>query len=297
MDVGFVGLGKMGRPMVERLLGASHVVHVFNRSRPAMDALAARGAQPAASAAAVAVRAELILTALPTSASVEEVFGQFAAVAHEGQIYADHSTVSPELNRRCAELLTARGADFLDAPVSGGPAGAQAGTLTVMVGGEEIVFQRAEPVFRAFGQNVRLCGPVGAGQVIKLANQLLVAIHTAAIAEAAVFATKLGADPQLMLDLLGTSFGSSAMLTRNLPRFMAQDYRPATPVSLILKDLGVIQGEAERGGVPLWLGTRTLAQFREAAELGLADEDMAALVRLWEQAADHTVAQSNSGTP
>jgi 3-hydroxyisobutyrate dehydrogenase-like beta-hydroxyacid dehydrogenase len=193
--------------------------------------------------------------------------------------------VSPELNRRCAAWLAERGADFLDAPVSGGPGGAQAGTLTVMVGGDAAVFQRAEPVFRAFGQNIRRCGPLGAGQVIKLVNQLLVAIHTAAIAEAAVFGTKLGADPQVILELIGTSFGASAMMTRNLPRFMARDFNPATPVGLILKDLGVIRGEAERAGVPLVFGALAEQRYREATDYGLGEEDMAALVKLWEQSA------------
>jgi 3-hydroxyisobutyrate dehydrogenase-like beta-hydroxyacid dehydrogenase len=291
MEIGFIGLGKMGRPMVERLLAAGYPVHVFNRSQPAMDALAARGAHPVASASAVAERAEIILTALPTPESVETVYQQLAAAARSGQIYVDHATVSPELNRRCAAWLAERGADFLDAPVSGGPGGAQAGTLTVMVGGDEAVFQRAEPVLRAFGSNVRRCGPVGAGQIVKLVNQLLVAIHTAAIAEAAVFGAKLGADPQIILELIGTSFGASAMMTRNLPRFMSQDYSPATPVGLILKDLGVIQDEAARAVVPLLFGALAEQRFGEAVAAGLADEDMAALVKLWESAAGQAVAR------
>jgi 3-hydroxyisobutyrate dehydrogenase-like beta-hydroxyacid dehydrogenase len=220
---------------------------------------------------------------------VEEVYAQLAAAARPDQIYADHSTVSPDLNRRCATWLAARNAGFLDAPVSGGPAGAQAGTLTVMVGGDEAVFARAEPVLRAFGQTVRLCGPVGAGQVVKLVNQLLVGVHTAAIAEAAVFGSKLGADPQVILELIGTSFGASAMMTRNLPRFIARDFSPATTVGLILKDLGVIHDEAKSAGVPLLLGALTEQRFLEACARGLAEADMAALVQLWEEAAGHNI--------
>jgi 3-hydroxyisobutyrate dehydrogenase/2-hydroxy-3-oxopropionate reductase len=281
----------MGKPMVGRLLAAGHTVHVFNRSRGAMDLLAGQGARPADSAAQVAERAEVVLTALPTPQSVEDVFEQLAGAARPGQIYADHSTVSPELNRRCAAMLAEKGAGFLDAPVSGGPAGAEGGTLTVMVGGEPAVFERAEPVFRVFGQNIRLCGPVGAGQVIKLVNQLLVAVHTAAISEAAVFGTKLGADPQIILELIGTSFGASAMMNRNLPRFMKRDFAPATPVGLILKDLGVIHDEAKGAGVPLLLGGLAEQRFLEASTRGLADQDMAALVRLWEDGAGHHVAE------
>jgi 3-hydroxyisobutyrate dehydrogenase-like beta-hydroxyacid dehydrogenase len=285
MQVGFVGLGKMGRPMTQRLLAAGHTVHVFNRSRAAVDSLAAEGATAADSAAQVAQRAEVVMSALPTPDSVQSVYAEMASTARAGQIYIDHSTVSPGLNRACAEQLKAHGADFLDAPVSGGPAGAQAGTLTVMVGGESAIFDTALPVLQAFGKNIRLCGPIGAGQVVKLINQLLVGVHTSAIAEAAVFGARFGADPQVVLDLLGTSFGGSTMMTRNMPRFMSRDFSGATPVSLILKDLGLIHDEAKAGGVPLLLGALAEQRFSEARARGMGDEDMAALVKLWEEPA------------
>jgi 3-hydroxyisobutyrate dehydrogenase-like beta-hydroxyacid dehydrogenase len=285
MEVGFVGLGKMGRPMTQRLLAAGHTVHVFNRSRPAIDALASEGARPANSATEVAQRAEIIMTALPTPDSVETVFSEMAKAARAGQIYIDHSTVSPGLNRACADQLKTKQADFLDAPVSGGPAGAQAGTLTVMVGGDQAVFDRALPVLQAFGKNIRLCGPLGAGQVVKLVNQLLVGIHTSAIAEAATFGVRFGADPQVLLEVIGTSFGGSTMMTRNLPRFISGDFSPATPVGLILKDLGLIHDEARNGGIPLLLGGLAEQRFSEAHARGLGDQDMAALVKLWEEPA------------
>jgi 3-hydroxyisobutyrate dehydrogenase/2-hydroxy-3-oxopropionate reductase len=260
-------------------------VHVFNRSRPKVEELAARGARPASSAAQVAERAEVVLTALPTPETVEQVYAELSRAARPGQIYADHSTVSVEQSRRCAETLRARGAAFLDAPVSGGPAGAQAGTLTVMVGGDEAVLDRALPVFRAFGKNIRLCGPSGAGQVVKLVNQLLVGVHTAAIAEAAVFGAKLGADPQVVLEIIGTSFGGSTMMTRNLPRFISRDFSPATSITLLLKDLGLIHDQAKAANVPLLLGAVAEQRFLEARARGLGENDMAALVRLWEEAA------------
>jgi 3-hydroxyisobutyrate dehydrogenase/2-hydroxy-3-oxopropionate reductase len=271
--------------MTQRLLAAGHTVHVFNRSRGAVDALVAEGATATDSAGQVAQRAEVVMTALPTPDSVQTVYTELAGAARSGQIYIDHSTVSPGLNRGCAEQLKAHGADFIDAPVSGGPAGAQAGTLTVMVGGEQAVFDRALPVLQAFGKNIRLCGPIGAGQVVKLINQLLVGVHTSAIAEAAVFGARFGADPQVVLDLLGTSFGGSTMMTRNMPRFMSRDFSGATPVNLILKDLGLIHDEAKAGGVPLLLGALAEQRFSEARARGMGDEDMAALVKLWEEPA------------
>lgn len=294
MQVGFVGLGKMGRPMSQRLLAAGHTVHVFNRSRPAIDALAAEGATPATSAADVASKAEVIMTALPTPESVETVYAEMTEAAHTGQIYIDHSTVSPGLNQTCAEHLKAHSADFLDAPVSGGPAGAQGGTLTVMVGGDQSVFDRAVPVLQAFGKNIRLCGPLGAGQVVKLVNQLLVGIHTSAIAEAAAFGVRFGADPQVILEVIGTSFGGSTMMTRNLPRFISRDFSPATPVGLILKDLGLIHDEARAGGIPLLLGGLAEQRFSEARARGFGEEDMAALVKLWEEPAGVNVGGSRS---
>ncbi|HEY3062909.1 MAG TPA: NAD(P)-dependent oxidoreductase [Chloroflexota bacterium] len=286
---GFVGLGKMGQPMVRRLLQAGFAVHVYNRSRPAIDALVKDGAQAAESSRQVAERADIVLTALPTPDSVAAVYEEMAEAAKDGQVFIDHSTVSPGLNRACAERLKAKGAAFLDAPVSGGPAGAQAGTLTVMVGGEQATFDKALPVLQAFGKNIRLCGPTGSGQVVKLINQLLVGVHTSAIAEAAVFGARLGADPQVVLDLIGTSFGGSTMMTRNLPRFMNRDFSPATPVSLILKDLGLIHDEAKGAQVPLLLGALAEQRFLEARARGMGDEDMAALVKLWEDPAGVTV--------
>jgi 3-hydroxyisobutyrate dehydrogenase/2-hydroxy-3-oxopropionate reductase len=285
MEIGFIGLGKMGRPMVRRLLAAGHTAYVHNRSPQAVKESVAEGATAAGSVAGVAQRAEVILTALPTPAAVEEVFAELAGAARADQIYVDHSTVNLALNRSCADLLRKRGADFLDAPVSGGPAGAAAGSLTVMVGGGQAAYERALPVFQSYGKNIRLCGPVGAGQAVKLVNQLLVAIHTAASAEAVVFGVKLGADPQVLLDMLGTSFGGSQMLLRNLPRFISRDFTGATPVGLILKDLGLIHDEAGGARVPLQLGALAEQLFVEASSRGMTQEDMSSLVRLAEQAA------------
>lgn len=289
MDVGFVGLGTMGRPMVERLLAAGHRVHVHSRSRGPVDALVAQGAIAADDAAAVAERSEIVLSALPTPDAVDEVYAALAAAARRGQVYADHSTVRPGQNRRWATALAARGADYLDAPVSGGPGGAAAGTLTVMVGGDAAAVERARPVFAAFGSTITHCGPVGAGQVVKLVNQLLVGVHTAAIAEAAVLGAKLGADPAVVLDLLGKSYGGSTMMVRHMPRFMNRDFSAATPVSLILKDLGLIHDEAKAAGVPLLLGGLAEQRFLEAVARGMGGEDMAALVKLWEGPAGVTL--------
>lgn len=285
MTIGCIGLGKMGVPIAERLIQAGHRVVAFNRSRGSVDRLVGLGATAPGSVEELAGEVEFLLTALPTPESVAEVYRRIAANARPGLLCIEHSTVSPDMSRECAADLAARGASYVDAPVSGGPAGAEGGTLTVMVGGEEGAFEQARPVLEAYGKNIRLCGPVGAGQAVKLVNQLLVAIHTAAIAEAAVLGERLGADPGVVLDLIGTSFGASAMLSRNLPRFISRDFAPATPIDLIAKDLGLIHAEARGAGVPIPLGAQVEQRFLEAAARGLGRLDMAALVQLFEAAA------------
>jgi 3-hydroxyisobutyrate dehydrogenase-like beta-hydroxyacid dehydrogenase len=284
MKIGVVGIGKMGAPIATRLLATGHEVSVCSRTKSVrVDSLVDSGAAVYESPAALAAHAETILTALPTEDSVRDVYAQMSEVASEGQLYIDHSTVSIGLNRWCAEMLGARNAAFLDAPVSGGPAGAEAGTLTVMVGGDHATFTRALPVFETYGRTIRLCGPVGGGQVVKLVNQLLVSVHTLASSEAAALAARLGADLGIVQDVIGTSFGSSAMLLRNLPRFIARDFSPATPVGLIAKDLSIIHAEAANAGVPLFLGGLAEQWFLEAKARGWTEEDMSSVVKFWDR--------------
>ncbi len=278
MRLGFIGLGLMGKPMVRRLLAAGHEVAVHNRSRPAVDELAAAGAAAAGSATEAAEGADVVLTALPTIDSVRLVYSELARVATPGQIFADHSTVDLATTRWCALAMPA----FVDAPVSGGPAGVEGGTLTIMAGGEQRHFERLLPALRAYGGTIRLCGPSGAGTAVKLVNQLLVGIHTAAAAEAIAFGRRIGADPQVVLDMIAPSFGGSAMLSRNGPRFINHDFSPATPVRILLKDLGIIAGEGQATGSPLPLGELALEDFRRLAEAGYLDQDMAAMIRLYE---------------
>jgi 3-hydroxyisobutyrate dehydrogenase-like beta-hydroxyacid dehydrogenase len=296
MKIGVVGIGKMGAPIAGRLLAADYDVSIYSRSRSArVDSLVERGAVLRPSAADLATHAEVILTALPTEDSVRDVYAEMSDVAVDGQLYVDHSTVSINLNRWCADALAAKHAAFLDAPVSGGPAGAEAGTLTVMVGGDEPTFNRALPVLQQFGGTIRLCGPVGGGQAVKLVNQLLVAVHTMAAAEAAALAVRLGADLTTVRDIIGTSFGSSAMLLRNLPRFLERDFSPATPVGLIAKDLSIIHAEAVNAGVPLFLGGLVEQWFLEAKARGWTGDDMSSLVRFWDRPAVPTAASDQAG--
>ena len=295
--VGFIGLGKMGRPMTQQLLKAGFEVTVHNRSRGVVDELAKEGAKPASSAREVAEAADFVLTCLPDPPTVQAIYlgdDGVAAGGRAGQVWIDHSTVSPATNRRCAEAASSKGAAFLDAPVSGGPGGAQAGTLTIMVGGDQATFDKAMPLFEAMGKNIKHCGGQTTGTIVKLVNQLLVGIHTVAAVEGFVMGAKAGADPQVMLDLLGTSFGASAMLNRHVPLMLQRKFDPATPVNLILKDLGLIHTFCQELGVRMLLGATSLELFKEARQLGFGDQDMSAMVQPAERIAGVQVVSKQS---
>ncbi|MBI3966414.1 MAG: NAD(P)-dependent oxidoreductase, partial [Chloroflexi bacterium] len=243
MRVGFVGLGKMGRPMASHLVKAGFALTVHSRSRGPVDELVRLGAAAADSPGAVAEATDVVLTCLPTPAIVEQVFlGEKGIVpaTRSGQILIDHSTVGPATSRRIAAAAQERGADFLDAPVSGGVVGAQNATLTMMIGGDAATLERALPVLQAMGKNIKRVGDNGQGSVVKLVNQLLVAIHVAAAVEGVVLGVKAGADPRVIHEVIGTSFGASAMLNRTIPMMVDRNFVAGTSIALLLKDLGLI---------------------------------------------------------
>lgn len=283
MRIGLVGVGIMGTPLAERLLAAGHQVTAFDARAGAVEAVA--GAVVANSPDQVAQESELVLTALPSTAAVRSVYEAMAPVARRGQIFADHSTVDPATNRFCAEPLEARGAEFLDAPMSGGPEGVAQGTLTLFVGGQETAFRRALPVFQCYAGAVRLCGPAGSGTALKLVNQLLVVIHNGAAAEAAVFASRLGVDLQVALEMISASYGSSKIFTSNLPRVIARDFKPDRPIRILAKDMAIVREVAEAVGAPIELAAMVEHLLHEAKERGMGDEDMSALVKLYEERA------------
>ncbi|MCL4458537.1 MAG: NAD(P)-dependent oxidoreductase [Chloroflexi bacterium] len=292
MRVGFIGLGKMGRPMALNLLRANFSLTVHNRSRAVVEELVQMGASGAASAREVARGCDVVLTCLPNPATVEEVFlgpEGIISATREGHILIDHSTVGPSTSREIAAAAREKGAYFLDAPISGGPAGAQAGTLTIMVGGDKGAFDQVLPILQAMGKNIHHVGSVGNGSIVKLANQLLVGINLAGVVEAMVLGTRAGVDPQVMYDVLSTSFGSSAMLMRSVPLFLRRNFHPATSIGLICKDLGIVGELGKEQQVRLLLGSLAEQVFNEAKAMGLGDQDMAALVLPLERLANTEV--------
>jgi 3-hydroxyisobutyrate dehydrogenase/2-hydroxy-3-oxopropionate reductase len=276
----------MGRPMTENLLKKGFEVTVHNRSRGVVDELTRQGARAASAPAEVAAAADVVLTALPTVETVEQVYladDGLIGAGRAGQILIDCSTVSPDATRRCYEAAQAQGIGFLDGPMSGGPAGATGATLTFMIGGDAEVFERARPVFEALGKNIHHVGQSGSGTVVKLVNQLLVGIHTSAASEALAFAVKAGANPRAVLDVIGSSFGGSAMLNRNGPLILQRKFDPATSVNLILKDLGLIHDVGRQIGARMLITSLAEELFKEARALGNGDRDMSATVLSLEQ--------------
>lgn len=278
--VGFVGLGAMGVPMALNILrnGFPLVVHTRTAARaaPVLEA----GASLADAPAAVASRADIILTCLDTVDAVEQVHlaaGGLIAAARPGALLVDHSTITPGLASRIGAAAAARGVAFLDAPVSGGPEGAARGTLAIMAGGTAGDFERALPVLRSYGATIERMGDVGSGTLAKLVNQLLTFVHGAAAAEAIALAQEVGLDMGPLAEVLRAGFGQSRMLDRTLARVAAQDYTAGAALTLYEKDLGIVQEVGEAHAVPLPVATAARAILGDALRAGLGRQDIAAL--------------------
>jgi 3-hydroxyisobutyrate dehydrogenase len=284
--IGFIGLGIMGRPMVKNLLKAGYDVTVWNRSRPGIDDAVAAGAKEAASAKDVAVQTDVIITMVTDSPDVEQVImgpnGVIEGV-RSGSTVIDMSTISPEVTRQIAGKLAERGVEMLDAPVSGGDQGAIAGTLSIMVGGKREVFDRCQPVFEAMGKKIVHCGGHGAGQTVKLCNQIAVCLTNLATCETMVFATKMGVDPAVMLDALGGGAAASWQLLNLGPRMARRDFAPGFMVRLQQKDIRLILESARAEHLPL-PGVSLVHQLFAGVEAdGGGDEGTQALVKSLEK--------------
>ena len=281
--IGFIGLGRMGKPMALNLLRAGFGVVALSRSRGPVEELVEAGAQEGASLADVASRAEVVCSCLPDVAASRSVFlgeGGLAANARAGQTFIEHGTIAPSLAVEAAEALAERGAGYVDAPVSGGVERAESGTLTIMAGGSERGVDAARPALEAVGSAVHHAGAVGQGSLMKLTNQLLVGIHTLAACEGFAFGAATGADGAQLGEALSSSWGASAMLARNWPLLLSGDYGSLAPIRLLAKDLGLVADAAREMNLPLPLAERARALFDEAMAQGLGEEDVAAMIRV-----------------
>lgn len=286
MAVGFVGLGIMGSGMAANLLGAGHQVVVWNRTAARMDPLLERGAQGGASPAAVAERCEIVFICVSDTPDVESLVdgddGILEAV-RPGSLIVDHSTISPATTTRLAGLVADRGGAWLDAPVSGGSEGAQRGTLSIMVGGAEGDLTRALPYLEAYGTTITHVGAVGAGQQVKIVNQILVVVNQLAASEALLFAQQAGLDLATTIAAVKDGAAGSWMLANRGPQMIVRDWRPGFSIDLQQKDLRLALEAADELGVPV-PGTAMVFQlYRALQERGLGDEGNHALVKALEE--------------
>ena len=285
MRIGFIGLGIMGRPMAKNLLGAGFDLAVYNRSQPPRAEFAAAGARIAASPAEVARDRAIVITIVTDSADVEDVcLGASGVIegATRGTIVVDMSTISPEVTRRIGAALAGRGIRMLDAPVSGGEEGAVAGSLSIMVGGDTGDLERVRPALSALGKRIVHCGPLGAGQAVKLCNQIAVSLTNLAVCEALVFAQRSGVDPARMLEAVSAGAGTSWQMTNLGPKMLRRDFSPGFKVRLQQKDLRLALDSARQLHLPL-PGLALVNQLFSAVEsTGCGEEGTQSLLKALE---------------
>jgi len=287
--IGFIGLGIMGRPMARILMKAGFTLTVWNRSRPGIDELVKEGAAEGSGPADVARRSDIVISIVGDSPDVEEVAlgpGGIIEGAHPGLVHLDMTTMSPAVTRRIAERLGEAGVEMLDAPVSGGQQGATDGTLSIMVGGREETLERCRPVLEAMGRKLVYCGPSGAGQTVKLCNQIAVALTNLGMCEALVFAARSGIDLRVMIEAVSAGAGTSWQMENLAPRIVERDFRPGFKVAHQGKDLRLALEAAEKVSSPL-PGTGLVQQMFAALETdGLGEEGTQALVKALKRLAD-----------
>ena len=293
MQIGFIGIGVMGRPMTLNLLKAGHHVTIYARhpDKPEVQEVLNAGAKLAPSARAVAMASDIVITMLPNSPQVEEVVAGPQGVlegARTGLIIIDMSTIAPSVSRKLAQNVSTRGVHLLDAPVSGGSQGAVNGTLTIMIGGEREIFEPARPVLEAMGkkENIFHVGPNGSGEIIKLVNNVLCGAIAAAIAESFVLGVKAGADVDTMAKIISVSTGASWQLTNQFPlRAFNGSFQPGFMTDLLHKDLGLALDLAAENTVPATMIALTRQMYEMARAEGYGREDYTSLLKVLEQMA------------
>ena len=298
MKIGFIGLGIMGAPMALNLLNAGHQLFVNTRGR-VPDSVKASAAVVCANAEEVARQSDVIFTMVPDTPDVEAVlFGEHGiaaglqAVGGEGRrTVVDMSSISPIATKAFALKINALGADYVDAPVSGGEVGAKAASLTIMCGGDEAVFEKVRPLLEKMGKNITLVGGNGDGQTTKVANQIIVALNIAAVGEALLFASKAGADPAKVRQALMGGFAASRILEVHGERMIKRTFNPGFRIRLHQKDLGLAMQGARELGVALPQTASAAQLMQVCAANGMADLDHSALVKALELMAGHEVAK------
>ncbi len=286
MKIGWIGLGRMGRPMVENLVRKGFDVTVQNRSQGRVRELEGMGAKAGGTFAQMAAELDAVHACLPGTETVEQVIagdGGLLAGARPGLIIVDHSTIHPDSARELARLAAERGASFIDAPVSGSGPVAERGELTIMCGGDPESFDRAKPAMEAMGRTVALMGPSGSGSLTKIVNNVLMATNLAVAMEALLFAVKAGLDPQSLFSVVRTASGASRAWERNVPRILSREFGKDGSAALTAKDQDLAHLLASEMGVDMPVFEASRAFWRAAVEAGLGEEDPSHAVTMLEE--------------
>ena len=288
--IGFIGVGKMGRPMVKNLLSAGHDVTAYDVVPAALDAAEAAGCARAANAGEAAEAGEVVITMLPEGGIVRAIYltdARLIDVARPGTLLVDCSTIDVETARAVHETAREAGLEMLDAPVSGGVAGAEAAALTFMVGGEAGAFARAEPILAAMGKTVVHAGPAGNGQAAKICNNMILGISMIAVSEAFTLAERLGLEAKKLYEISSQASGQCWSLSKYvpvpgvLPNVPANhDYKPGFTAAMMLKDLDLAQGAARASGAATPLGAEAAAIYARFCDAGNADLDFSGIIKL-----------------
>ncbi|GAO27468.1 2-hydroxy-3-oxopropionate reductase [Alicycliphilus sp. B1] len=293
LKIGFVGLGIMGAPMAGHLINAGHQLFVYTLGKLPKD-IAESGATQCLNGRGVAERADIIFTMVPDTPDVEAaLFSEngIAAGLSRGKTLVDMSSISPIATKTFAQKINALGCDYLDAPVSGGEVGAKNATLSIMVGGDEAVFERIKPLFELMGKNITLVGGNGDGQTAKVANQIIVALNIEAVGEALLFAARAGADPARVRQALMGGFASSKILEVHGERMIKRTFDPGFRIELHQKDLNLALASARALGVSLPNTATAQELFNACAAHGGKAWDHSALVRALEKLANFEIGQ------
>lgn len=287
--IGFIGLGIMGRPMARNLLKAGYRLVVLDIKQSAVDELVAMGAEMAAVPEEIAEGCEYIITMLPDSPDVKEVvLGKKGLIngIRSGSVFIDMSSISPIVSRELSEKLEEKGAEMLDAPVSGGEPKAIEGTLSVMTGGKKDVFDRCYPILKAMAASVVYTGSIGAGNVTKLANQIIVALNIAAMSEALVLASKAGVKPELVFQAIRGGLAGSTVLDAKAPMVLDRNFKPGFRITLHIKDLKNALAASQELGVALPLTSAVMEMMQSVRADGFGENDHGSLVHYYEKLAD-----------
>jgi 2-hydroxy-3-oxopropionate reductase len=286
--VGFIGLGIMGKPMSKNLLKAGHELVVYDIVPAAVQEVVAAGAKAASSSKAVAEQCNFIIIIVPNSPHVKAaVLGPGGVIegAKPGSLVVDMSSIDPTVSKEVAAALAKKNIRFVDAPVSGGEPKAIDGTLSIMCGGKKTDFEEALPVLKNMGASVVLCGEVGAGNVTKLANQIIVALNIAAMSEALVLAAKAGVDPELVFEAIKGGLAGSTVLNAKAPMALARNIKPGFRINLHIKDLANALDAGHAVGVPLPLTSQAMEIMQALKVDGMGDADHSAIIRFYEKLA------------